>query len=52
MPRFQDFLSMEEIAAILSYVRNTWGNNVSAVNTEQVQQIHEDLFSDVEAVEH
>ncbi|MCL4302159.1 MAG: cytochrome c [Anaerolineae bacterium] len=51
MPHFQDYLSTEEIAAILSYVRNAWGNNASPVNVEQIQQVQEDLYSEVEAVE-
>lgn len=51
MPHFQDYLSTEEIAAILSYVRTAWGNNASPVNVEQIQQVQEDLYSEVEAVE-
>ncbi len=32
-------LTVEEIAAVLSYVRNSWGNKASLVSTEQVAAI-------------
>ena len=39
MPAFGGSLSAEEIAAVLSYVRNSWGNSASVVTPEQVSQI-------------
>ncbi len=38
MPSFAGNLSNQEIAAVLSYVRSTWGNQAAAVNVDQVQQ--------------
>jgi mono/diheme cytochrome c family protein len=36
MPAFGDQLSDEEAAALLSYVRASWGNREGAVTEEQV----------------
>jgi mono/diheme cytochrome c family protein len=36
MPPFRDALSREEIAAVVSYIRNAWGNQASIVTTGQV----------------
>ncbi len=36
MPSFASRLSDEEIAAVATYVRNSWGNNHGAVKTEWV----------------
>jgi mono/diheme cytochrome c family protein len=36
---FKDMLGDEEIAAILSYIRNSWGNKGSMVAPEEVAQI-------------
>ncbi len=36
MPPFRDTLSSNEIAAILSYIRNAWGNHANAVNPRQI----------------
>jgi mono/diheme cytochrome c family protein len=36
MEDFRYVLDDEEVAALASYVRNTWGNTVSAVTAEQV----------------
>jgi len=35
----------EEVAAVLTYVRNTWGNSAPAVTTEQVAKIKADTSS-------
>ena len=37
------FLSDEEIAAVLTYVRSNFGNNSSAVTVEEVQQVRASL---------
>lgn len=36
MPEFGDKLSSDEIASILSYIRNSWGNQAPAVSHRQV----------------
>lgn len=38
MPSFDDALSAEEIAAILSYVRQAWNNGAGTVQPDQVRQ--------------
>ena len=35
----QDYLKDEEIAAVLTYVRNSFGNKASAVTTDEVKKI-------------
>ena len=39
MPPFGNLLSDEEAAAVLTYVRNAWGNRASAVTSEQINQL-------------
>ncbi len=41
MPPQGDKLSDEEVAAVLSYVRSSWGNNAPAVSADLVKQIRE-----------
>ncbi len=41
MPPFKDRLSYAKIAAILTYVRNAWGNQSSPVSVEQVMRVAE-----------
>jgi mono/diheme cytochrome c family protein len=41
MPPWRDITSDEEIAAILTYVRQAWGNNASPVKPEQIKEIRE-----------
>ncbi len=36
MMAFHDRLTSQEIAAILSYIRNAWGNNAPAVSFRQI----------------
>ncbi len=36
MPSFRDELSDEEIAAVISYIRNTWGNDASTISADDV----------------
>lgn len=43
MPPFGDQLSDEEVAAILTYERSSWGNDASAVNPEDVKEVREQL---------
>ncbi len=38
-----DDLSDADIAAILTYIRKSWGNNASAVSEERVWEIRQDL---------
>lgn len=39
MPHFHDKLSNEEIAAVLTHVRSSWGNNAPPVKPEDVEMI-------------
>jgi mono/diheme cytochrome c family protein len=41
MPAFEDTLSTEAIAAVLSYERNAWDNNASIVTVAQVRQVRQ-----------
>jgi mono/diheme cytochrome c family protein len=41
MPPWRDITSDEELAAILTYVRQSWGNNAPPVKPEQVKEIRE-----------
>jgi len=38
MPAFRGILSDEEIADVLTYIRNSWGNAAPAVTADQLQQ--------------
>lgn len=46
MPRFGDDLSARQIAAILSFVRNGWGNDASAIAPDQVRSVREEITRD------
>jgi mono/diheme cytochrome c family protein len=39
MPAFADTLANQEIAAVISYIRNSWGNSAAAVAVEQVRTV-------------
>ena len=39
MPPFKDRLTYAKIAAILTYVRNAWGNEASPITVEQVKNV-------------
>lgn len=41
MPQFFDKLSNEEIAAVLTYVRSSWGNSAPAVTAAEVDSVRE-----------
>lgn len=41
MPTFKSKLTAEEIAAVTTYVRSTWGNNAGAVDTTTVERVME-----------
>jgi mono/diheme cytochrome c family protein len=43
MPRFDWKLADEDIAAVQTYIRNSWGNSASAVTAEQVKKARDDL---------
>ncbi|MEZ4711780.1 MAG: cytochrome P460 family protein [Caldilineaceae bacterium] len=52
MPHFRDALSAQEMAAIVSYIRNGWGNEASTVTVEEVRTIEQEIFSPSEPMEH
>lgn len=39
MPRFDDKLSDEQIAAVASYIRQSWGNKLGDLSPDQVKQV-------------
>jgi mono/diheme cytochrome c family protein len=39
MPSFKDALSFEEMAAIINYVRNSWGNSGAEITAEEVGKL-------------
>jgi mono/diheme cytochrome c family protein len=39
MPSFNERLDDEQIAGVITYIRNTWGNDASVVTPEEVQQV-------------
>ena len=41
MMAFKGLLKDEEIAAVLTYARNAFGNKASVINSEQVKQVRE-----------
>ena len=41
MPPWKAFLSDDEIAALLTYIRDAWGNAASAVNSDEVALVRE-----------
>src|SRR5690606_26279256 len=43
MPAFGWKLSDQQVADVLTYVRNSWGNEASAVQAEQVADVRADL---------
>lgn len=43
MPSFAWKLSDQQIASLLTYIRNTWGNAAPAVGADQVGQVRKDL---------
>jgi mono/diheme cytochrome c family protein len=40
MPSFDGVLDSAEMAAIINYVRSSWGNSGDPVSAEQVEQLH------------
>jgi mono/diheme cytochrome c family protein len=52
MPHFRDYLSEQEIAAAVSYVRNGWENSASVVTIEEVQTVREEIYSPFESSDH
>ncbi len=45
MPGFKDALSDQQIADIVTYIRNSWGNNADAVDEGTVKAIREEFSS-------
>src|SRR5699024_10511838 len=45
MPAFDQKLSNAQIASVLTYIRNSWGNHASAVSTGAVASLRNTLAS-------
>lgn len=45
MPAFSASLSADELAALITYLRQSWGNNASSISAERVQQSMEKYSS-------
>ncbi|WP_146537200.1 PVC-type heme-binding CxxCH protein [Rubripirellula reticaptiva] len=45
MTAFRSLLNDEELAAVLTFVRNSWGNNASPVSTASVKKVREQSIS-------
>ena len=43
MPPFATMLSNQDVADLLTYVRNSWGNRAAEVTTLEVSRYREDL---------
>ncbi|MBE2270478.1 MAG: cytochrome c [Anaerolinea sp.] len=41
MPSFDEALTDEEIAAVLTYIRNSWGNEAEPISPQQVRNLGE-----------
>lgn len=52
MPHFRDYLTEQEIAAVVSYVRNGWDNDASPVTLEEVQSVRAEIYSPSEQIDH
>lgn len=44
MPSFAGRLNDQQIAAVASYIRNSWGNNFGEVKPEQVAQVRKEIL--------
>ena len=44
MPAFQTKLNDQEIAALVSYIRNAWGNHAPSVDTAAVSAMRKDIM--------
>jgi mono/diheme cytochrome c family protein len=45
MTPFEGMLKDDEVAAVLTYVRNSFGNNASPVKPEEVKQVRDAIRS-------
>ena len=52
MPRFHDAFSVDEIGAVVSYIRNAWDNDASIVSPDAAQRVEEEVYSEEEAMNH
>ncbi len=43
MPAFSWKLTNEQVAAVATYVRNSWGNSAPAVTSDQVKTLRDNL---------
>jgi mono/diheme cytochrome c family protein len=49
MPSFAWNLSDADVAAVVTYIRNAWGNAASAVSTSEVANIRQTLHREAQA---
>jgi mono/diheme cytochrome c family protein len=49
MPAFHSKMTDGEIASVLTYIRNSWGNRASAVNAADVGKLRQALAKDAQA---
>lgn len=52
MPHFRNAFSDQEIASVVSFVRNAWSNEASVVTVEEARTIEEEIYSPSEPMEH
>lgn len=52
MPAFQDQFSNEELAEVLSYIRNGWSNDAPVVQPAEVEQVRTEVGSAREPADH
>lgn len=45
MTPFEGLLKDDDVAAVLTYIRNTFGNNASVITQKQVAQVREEISS-------
>jgi mono/diheme cytochrome c family protein len=43
MPKWRDYFNDEELAAVMTYIRNTWGNKAPPVAKETVAKVRAEL---------
>ena len=43
MPSFAETLNNQQIAAVATYIRNSWGNNFGAVKASEVAQVRQEV---------
>lgn len=43
MPSFANALDDQQIAAVATYIRNSWGNNFGSVNPDEVSRVRQEI---------